>query len=190
MTLLQVINTLVIITTLSYLLETQWTFYKMKPSTINRIYQPLIQKPEVDEAEFNTRLSPSLDIDLKNMHLLENAEKLEATPKGDTMEGFYRKFLKSSLSLSSLKCDNTQPYTQEMSHLHRMHQQTQMENGEPQQQQEEDQECTKCSFFKFIWYSLKRSFFPKSPSTVSLDLSMLEDRFKDIEYIKKRTHYH
>lgn len=158
-----------------YVLDTQWTFYKMEPSTINRIYQPLIQKPEIGEAYANTRLSTSLDIDLKNSHLLRNLETFEDTVKSNTMEGFYRNFLSGFLSLTSLSDNKGHSYGERAEHM-------QIDSQKDEKHDENDeQNANKRSFIGFIFESLMRPFLPNSPKSVSMDLAMIEDRIKFIE---------
>lgn len=187
MTVLDVLKALSILMMMGYVLDMQWTFYKMEPSTINKIYQPLIQKPEVDETYINTRISTTdLDINLKNSHLLNNLENCEELSRSNTMEGFYKKTLTNFLSLTSFDSDDIHSLSDKMSHpndvtrlgVQRIGKQ---EEEEQKYDKEQKKDIKPTNFFKFIWDSLTYPLCLKSPKTMAMDLSMLEDRFRSIE---------
>lgn len=185
MSVIDFLKALSFLTMLGFVLDTQWTFYKMEPSTINKIYQPLIQKPEIDEIYANTHFSADLDINLKNSHILKALEDYyDYHVKSDTMEGFYRNFLKNSLSLTSLNDDSTDPYSKRRTNnLHDVslnYAQKEEKKQGVQENKDKNQE-TNYSFLDFVFESLTRHFSSKSLKTATLDLSMLEERFKYIE---------
>lgn len=186
MTVLDILKALSILMMMGYVFDMQWTFYKMEPSTINKIYQPLIQKPEVDETQINTRISTDLDINLKNSHLLNNLESYDEGSRGNTMEGFYRKTLANFLSLTSFDSDDFHSFNDKMSHPHDAMQMSAQESSkgeekEPQYNKEQKKDIKPHNFFKFVWDSLTYTLCLRPPKTMTLDLSMLEDRFKFIE---------